>query len=48
MILEADGEAVLNINNEELESLNHISLMQDPHDVIDYSRDLKKAMNSVR
>ena len=35
------------MNNEESASLNLISLMQDPQDVVDYSRQLAKAIKNV-
>ena len=37
-IVEEDGESMTRINKEEQASLNLITLMQDPNDVIDYSR----------
>ena len=43
-IAEEVSESRTRINAEEVASLNLITLMQDPNDVIDYSRQLSKAL----
>ena len=37
-IAEEVSDSMTRINREEVASLNHITLMQDPNDVIEYSR----------
>ena len=46
-IAEADDRLIEETNKQEQQSLNLISLMKDPYDVIEYSRNLQQTMRNL-